>query len=72
MIVIKPKCTPSPLGISALSAPLHNNPFLGEGSRTEAHISAIIKPNCSPSYSGTTSAQLQYICTEESPLYNIK
>jgi hypothetical protein len=71
MIVIKPKCTPSPLGISALSAPLHNNPFLGEGSRTEAHISAIIKPNCSPSYSGTTSAQLQYICTEESPLYNI-
>ena len=71
MIVIKPKCTPSPLGISALSAPLHNNPFLGEGSRTEAHISAIIKPNCSPSYSGTTSAQVQYICTEESPLYNI-
>ena len=64
-------CTPSPLGISALSAPLHNNPFLGEGSRTEAHISAIIKPNCSPSYSGTTSAQVQYICTEESPLYNI-
>ena len=69
--VIKPSCTPSPLGISALSAPLHNNPFLGEGSRTEAHISAIIKPNCSPSYSGTTSAQVQYICTEESPLYNI-
>ncbi len=58
MIVIKPKCTPSPLGISALSAPLHNNPFLGEGSRTEAHISAVIKPNCSASYSVTTSAQL--------------
>ena len=73
-IVIKPKCTPSS---SRKSAPLTNNSSVGKGSRTEAAFFSPqqqqpgISAPSAPSYSGTTSVQLQYISTEEPPLHDI-